>query len=133
MNTEGHDKGLGGSHNRRKEDVKEKDIKKKTSDEEFKRELVEMKAWLNVLMELLQKDEEDKRYGWVLRKKVKRHKLQVKFKHKLSIQKRKENVNKAEMEIYIMNLIKDQSLVKKRMLQSMTSKNLIFMKLMIFL
>lgn len=52
------------------------------SDEEFDRELAEMKVQLNVLMELLQKSEEDQRCGWILRKKVKWHRLQVKLEHR---------------------------------------------------
>jgi hypothetical protein len=42
---------------------------KKISDEEFDREMSEFKVHLNVLMELLQKYEEDQRYGWTMKKK----------------------------------------------------------------
>lgn len=54
MTTEGHEKGLGGIISRRKEDVKEKEFKKKMTNEKSNRELAKIKVQLDVLMELLQ-------------------------------------------------------------------------------
>jgi DNA-binding transcriptional regulator GbsR (MarR family) len=50
-------------------DFKVNGIKTRKSDEEFEKEMVEMKAQLNVLKELLQK-EEDQKCGWVMKKVV---------------------------------------------------------------
>jgi hypothetical protein len=61
------------------------------SDEEFNREIAKMKAYLSVLMEMLQESEEDQIFGWMLRKKkVKWNMLQVKLKHGLRARLRKE-------------------------------------------
>lgn len=60
MATRGHYKDSGESH-RRKEDVKENDIKRKFSNEKFDRKLAEIKIKLHVLMECLQKHEEDQK------------------------------------------------------------------------
>ena len=55
MTIEGHYRGSGEIHKRRKEDVKENEIKRKLSDDVFDRELAKIKVQLNVLMEWLQK------------------------------------------------------------------------------
>ena len=68
MTKKGHNKGSVRSHNQIKENAKEVGMRK-VRDIEFEKELMEMKAWLNVLMELLQQDVEDHRCGWVLQKK----------------------------------------------------------------
>lgn len=68
MIVDSHVKGSKGSHKGAKEDARANSIKKRMSDEEFDREFNEIKVQLNVLMELLQKGEEDHRYGWVLQK-----------------------------------------------------------------
>ena len=48
------------------------------SDEEYEREMDKLKAHLSILEEVLQKYEEDQRYGWTMKKnKVKWHSLQV--------------------------------------------------------
>lgn len=52
-------------------------------------------------MELRQQDAEDQRRGWVLWKEVKWHKLQVKLKHRLSIQQREKELKVAEMDVCI--------------------------------
>jgi len=65
MTKKGHNKGSVRSHNQIKENAKEVGMRK-VRDIEFEKELMEMKAWLNVLMELLQQDVEDHRCGWVL-------------------------------------------------------------------
>ena len=46
------------------------------SDEEYEREKAETEVHLKVLMELLQKEEEDQRCGLIVKRKVKWHKLQ---------------------------------------------------------
>ena len=54
-----HSRGSGGSHKERKENAKENGIWRKLSDEEYEREKDEIEVHLKVLMELLQKEEED--------------------------------------------------------------------------
>ena len=46
------------------------------SDEEYEREKAEIEICLKVLMELLQKEEEDQRCGFFVKRKMKWHKLQ---------------------------------------------------------
>ena len=68
MTTNSHSRGSEENHNRRK--VKKEDTKangKRTSQEEIDKEIVEMKEQLNVLRMI---HEENKRQGWVLRKRV---------------------------------------------------------------
>ena len=90
MTTDSHAKGSSASQNRVKENASTIG-RKRMSDEEFDREIVEMKIHLSVLMELLHENEEDQRYGWILRKRrVKWPMLQVKLKHRLSAWLRKE-------------------------------------------
>ena len=48
------------------------------SDVEYEREKDEIKFCLEVMMELLQKNEEDQRCGFLMRRKVKWHRLQKK-------------------------------------------------------
>ena len=59
MTIESHSRGLGGSHKERKENAKENGIWRKLSDEEYEREKDKIKFHLEVMMELLQKKEED--------------------------------------------------------------------------
>ena len=61
MTIESHSRGSRGSHKERKENSKENGIWRKLSDEEYERENVEIEVHLKVVMELLQKEEEDQR------------------------------------------------------------------------
>jgi len=58
------------------------------SDEEYEREKTEIEVCLGVLMELLQKEEEDQRCAFLVRRKMKQHRLQ----------KRKEQLVNAQCE-----------------------------------
>ena len=62
MNTEGHVKGSKRSHKQMERSAKAVG-KKEMSDEEFEREMAELKAHLSILEEVLQKYEEDQKYG----------------------------------------------------------------------
>ena len=59
MTIESHSRGSGGSHKGRKENAKENGIWRQLSDEEYEREKAEIKFHMEVMMELLQKKEED--------------------------------------------------------------------------
>lgn len=67
MITEGHCIGSKESHSRRK-----------MNDEEYEREKAEINFHLELLMEMLQMNEEDQRYGHTMKRKFKWHRLQVK-------------------------------------------------------
>jgi len=62
MTTEGHVKGSKRSHKQMERSAKAVG-KKEMSDEEFEREMAELKAHLSILEEVLQKYEEDQKYG----------------------------------------------------------------------
>jgi hypothetical protein len=71
MTIDSHDRGSGRSYSQREEYAKA-DGKKRMSDEEFDKEMVELKAQLNYVKQLLQKKvDENHRQGWNVRKKVK--------------------------------------------------------------
>ena len=76
MTIKSHNKGSGGSHKERKENSKENGMWRQLSDEEYEREKDEIKVHLEVMMELLQKEEEDQRCGFHVKRKLKWHKLQ---------------------------------------------------------
>ena len=76
MTIESHSIVSGGNHKGRKENAKENGICKKLSDEEYEREKAKIKVHLEVMMELLQKEEEDQRCGFHVKRKLKWHKLQ---------------------------------------------------------
>ena len=59
----------------KEEDAKENGIWRKLSDEEYEREKVEIKVHLEVMMELLQKEEEDQRCGFIVKRNLKLGKL----------------------------------------------------------
>ena len=61
----------------KKEDAKSNGMWRQLSDEEYEREKVDIEVHLGLLMGLLQ-EEEDHRCGWIMRKKLKWHKLQKK-------------------------------------------------------
>ena len=55
----------------KKEDAKTNGIWKQMNDEEYKKEIAEMRTDLDLLMELLQRSDEDQRCGWIMRKELK--------------------------------------------------------------
>jgi hypothetical protein len=76
MTTDSHE----GSHKKRKKDAKEDGIKG-MSQEDFDRELDELKERLSMIEKLLDEGEKDQWYGWILRKKkVRWNSLQVKLR-----------------------------------------------------
>lgn len=101
-----------GSHLKNSEgsygDAKAIDIRKMI-DEEYRRELIEIKAQLNVLTEFLQQNEENQRCEWNLRKRVKwfveilwakkqRQKMRHGLKEKLRATECEEEIHKGEPE-----------------------------------
>jgi hypothetical protein len=76
MTIKSHRRGLEGSQKRKTEDVKANGICRRMTDEDYEREKAEIKVHLGVLMELLQKEEEDQKCGFLMRRKLKWHKLQ---------------------------------------------------------
>ena len=60
------------------------------SDEEYDREIAEILVHLEVLMEMLQRNEMDQKYGYVMRKKVKWQRLQEKRNQQVNMQLIKE-------------------------------------------
>jgi len=73
VTTNGHTKGSSVSHSRRKEDAKANGIRNKINEEEYDREIAKIRIHLDLLMELLQRIDEDQRCGWTMRRKVKWH------------------------------------------------------------
>jgi hypothetical protein len=69
MTIDSHDSGSEKGHSKRKEDARE-DGKKRMSDEEFNREMIELKVRLNYVEQLLQEYEENQRCGWIMKKKA---------------------------------------------------------------
>ena len=59
---------------------------KQMNDEDYKREIAEMRTHIDLLMELLQRSDEDQRCGWIMRKKLKWHGLQIKREDRLNAQ-----------------------------------------------
>ena len=59
MTIKSHRRGSVGSHKRKIEDAKAKGICRRMTDEEYEREKAEIKVHMEVMMELLQKKEED--------------------------------------------------------------------------
>ena len=64
MTTDSHCRGLEKSHKVKKEDAKENGILRQMNDEEYEREKAEIIVHLEVLMEILQRNEKDQSYGW---------------------------------------------------------------------
>jgi hypothetical protein len=82
--------------------IEENDSKQsRMSGEELYRELFEIKVQLDVLMELLQKSEEDQMCGWIIWKKVKCHRFQVKLEHRMDAQLNIEELRTKEMNVCI--------------------------------
>jgi hypothetical protein len=69
MTIDGHDRGSEKIHNKRREDAKE--VGRKMNQEEFDREFTEVKERLSIILKLLQESNEDQRWGWNVKKKVK--------------------------------------------------------------
>ena len=61
----------------KEEDAKKNGIWRKLSDEEYEKEKAEIEICLKVLMELLEKEEEDLRCGFLVKRKMKCHKLHM--------------------------------------------------------
>lgn len=61
---------------------------KMLSQDRLDRRLAEIEVQLEMLEELLQKGEEDQRYGWILPKKVRWHMLQMKLKRRFNVKLR---------------------------------------------
>jgi len=78
MTSECHRRGSRGNHRVKKEYAKANGIWRQMSDEEYERKKAEIEVCLEVLMEWLQKEEEDQRYGFLMRRKMRWHKLQKK-------------------------------------------------------
>ena len=76
MTIESHSRGSRGNHKGRKENAKVNGICKQLRDEEYEREKVEIKVRLEVMREMLQKEEEDQRCGFLVKRKLKWNKLQ---------------------------------------------------------
>ena len=94
MTIKSHSRGSGGSHKRKIEDAKAKGICRRMTDEEYEREKAEIEVHLEVMMELLQKEEEDQRCGLLVKRRLKWHKLQ-KRKEQLMNAQWKEEIFKA--------------------------------------
>ena len=69
MIVDSHRRGPRKSHSKLKEYAKDIGIKRKLSQEEFDKEIVQIKEKLSELINLLQEGEEDQRQGCILRKK----------------------------------------------------------------
>ena len=93
MTTNSHNRGSKKDHSKRKvkkEDAKENVIWKQLTDEEYEREKVEIIVHLEVLMELLQRKEEDQRCGFHMRRKIKWHRLQRRKEQMMNAQLKEE-------------------------------------------
>ena len=60
------------------------------SQEQIDRERVEINFRLELLMEMLWRSKVDQRYGWSMKRKVKWHRLQVKWEHRVNVQLKEE-------------------------------------------
>jgi hypothetical protein len=69
MTIKSHGEDSNRSNNKRKVNAKENGRETKMSQEEFDKEMVELKKELSILIMLLEEYEEDQRYGWTLKKK----------------------------------------------------------------
>ena len=87
MTSDSRHKGSEINHNRgqKEKDAKAIGIQRQLSKEEYERENVEIAVQLEVLMEMLQRNEEDQKHGYVMRKKLKWQKLQEKWNHQVNI------------------------------------------------
>ena len=89
MTTDSHSKGFEEDHNIRKvkkEDAKENDIQRQLSEEEYEREQAEIVVHLELLMEMLQRSDEDQKHGWTMRRRVKWQRLQEKRNQQVNLE-----------------------------------------------
>ena len=92
MTTESHCRGSQKSHSR---------TKKKEIQEEWNRELLELARDIFFFEKQLQSpEEENQRYGWVMKRKVRWHSLQVKLQQKVFVGLQKE-IKRAEFEMEV--------------------------------
>jgi len=80
----------------KKEDAKANGIWRQMNDEEYEREKAEIEVHLEVMMELLQKGKEDRRYGFLMRRNMKWHRLQKKQEQLMNAQWGAELLNTSE-------------------------------------
>ena len=111
-----HIRDSGRSNKVKKEDAKEIGIWKWMNDEEYEREKDEIIVHLEVFMELLQRNKEDQRCGFVMRGKMKWHRLQ----------KNKEKVMKAQWEDEVLkeNEYRDKVLMAETLSEAKRSQDL---------
>ena len=76
MNNKGHIRDSEGNHKVKKENAKENGMRRQMIDEEYEREKDAIEVHMEVMMELLQKKEEDQRCGFLVKRKLKWDKLQ---------------------------------------------------------
>ena len=75
MTIKSHRIGSRGSHKVKKENSKANGIRRMMTNEEYEIEKVEIEVHLKVMMELLQKEKEDQRCGFLMRRKLRWNKL----------------------------------------------------------
>ena len=92
MTSDSHNRGSEINHSRgqKEKDAKAIGIQRQLSKEEYEREKAEIAVQLEVLMEMLQRNEEDQKHGYVMRKKLKWQRLQEKWNHQVNMQLIKE-------------------------------------------
>jgi len=86
MTTDSHCRGSEKNHSEKREGSKANEIWKQMSDEEYNKDKATIRIHQDLLMELLHKSTEDKRYGYVMRKKMKWHGLQEKRDNRMNVQ-----------------------------------------------
>ena len=91
MTTDSHSRGSERSHIKRRVEkyAKVKGIEK-MSQEGIDREKAEISLHLELLMDMLQMNKEDQRYAWAMKRKVKWHRLQVQWDHRVNAQLKEE-------------------------------------------
>lgn len=83
MTTDGHSRDLERSHDRRK-DAKVNGMR--MSQEEFDRERAEIDFQIGILMEILQRSDEDQKHGWTTRRRLKWQRLQEKRNQQVNLE-----------------------------------------------
>jgi len=71
MTSDSHSRGSKRVHNKGQKNRFAKENGMRMSEEKYDKEMVEMVVQLKVLMEMLQRNEKDQKYGYVMRIKVK--------------------------------------------------------------
>ena len=106
MITEGYCRGSEESHDRRK--YAKVTGMKLMSQEEFERELADIKESMNALMKLLEEQYEDQCYGWIMKKKkMKLPSLQRRLRQKVHARLKKE-LRTTEYKVFEKNLFLDE-------------------------